>query len=151
MPNTNYKKLADSVFNKIKDLNLAHLPDDIAYKIVMNYIQPACLQFKSCNQDLFDRDDDLEEFNFTLTNENFEILSNYMVISWLDSQILTTNNLKSRLTSSDFKSLNLPQQLSKLLELRTTLKKENDHIAIDRSYNKTDLFDMVKQRKKTKL
>ena len=151
MPNTNYKKLADSVFNKIKDLDLAHLPDDIAYKIVMNYIQPACLQFKSCNQDLFDRDDDLEEFNFTLTNENFEILSNYMVISWLDSQILTTNNLKSRLTSSDFKSLNLPQQLSKLLELRTTLKKENDHIAIDRSYNKTDLFDMVKQRKKTKL
>ena len=123
MANTTYKELADSVFLKIKDLDIAQLPEDIAYQIVIGYIKPACVQFQSCNnQDLFDRDDELQQFGFHLTDTNFELLSNYMIISWLDSQILTTSMLKSRLSTSDFHSLNLHSQLSKVLELRNSLK-----------------------------
>ena len=123
MYNTTYKELADSVFSKIKDLDLAQLPEDIAYQIVIGYIKPACVKFQSCNgQDLSNRDEELQEFNFKLNDENFEIISEYMVVQWLDNQILTTNNLKARLTSSDFKSLGLPQQLSKLEELRERYK-----------------------------
>ena len=148
MANTTYRELADSVFSKIKDIDLSNLPEDIACQIVIGYIKPACVQFQSCNnQDLSDRDNTLGEFNFHLNDANFELLSNYMVISWLDSQILTTNSLKSRLTSSDFKSLNLPQQLSKLLELRSMLKSENDQLAINKSYNDSKLFDIVTNRK----
>lgn len=144
MANTTFKELADSVFLKIKDIDLAQLPEDVAYQIVKGYIKPACVQFQSCNtQDLFDRDDKLEQFNFHLTDTNFELLSNYMVVSWLDSQILTTNNLRSRLTSSDFKSLNLHNQLSKLVELRTMLKSENDQLAINKSYLNSDIYDIV--------
>lgn len=149
MANTTFRELADSVFMKIKDLDLAQLPENIAYQIVIGYIKSACVQFQSCNgQDLFDRDDELEEFRFRLTDVNFELLSNYMVISWLDSQILTTNSLRSRLTSSDFHSLNLHQQLSKVMELRSMLKSENDQLAINKSYKDSKLFDLVINRKK---
>lgn len=149
MANTTYRELADSVFLKIKDLDLAQLSEDIAYQIVIGYIKPACVKFQSCNnQDLFDRDDELQQFGFRLTNENFELLSNYMVISWLDSQILTTNMLKSRLSSSDFHSLNLHNQLSKVIELRNTLKSENDQLAINKSYKNSKLFEIVSNRKK---
>lgn len=149
MANTTFKELADSVFLKIKDLDLAQLPEDIAYQIVEGFIRPACVKFQSSNgQDLFDRDDSLEEFNFKLNENNFELLSNYMVISWLDSQILTTNNLKSRLTSSDFKSLNLHNQLGKLMELRSMLKSENDQLAINKSYKDSTMFDAVAKRGK---
>lgn len=149
MANTTFRELADSVFLKIKDLDLAQLSEDTAYQIVIGYIKPACVQFQSCcSQDLFDRDDELEQFGFRLSDVNFELLSNYMVVSWLDTQILTTNNLRSRLTSSDFKSLNLPQQLSKLIELRTMLKSENDQLAINNSYKNSKLFDLVTNRKK---
>lgn len=150
MHNTTYKELADSVFSKIKDLDLAQLPEDIAYQIVIGYIKPACVKFQSCNgQDLFDRDDDLEEFGYKLNDVNFEILSEYMVVQWLDNQILTTNNLKARLTSSDFKSLGLPQQLAKLEELRARYKGENDQLAINKSYQHSELFDIVKRRRRT--
>ena len=148
MYNTTYKELADSVFSKIKDLDLAQLPEDIAYQIVIGYIKPACVKFQSCNgQDLSNRDEELQEFNFKLNDENFEIISEYMVVQWLDNQILTTNNLKARLTSSDFKSLGLPQQLSKLEELRERYKSENDQLAINKSYKHSKLFDIVKKRK----
>lgn len=149
MANTTYKELADSVFLKIKDLDLAQLPEDVAYQIVISYIKPACVKFQSCNgQNLFDRDEELQQFNYKLTDENFEILSEYMVVQWLDSQILTTNNLKARLTSSDFKSLSLPQQLSKLEELRARYKGENDQLAINKSYKNSNLFNLVTSRKK---
>lgn len=149
MHNTTYKELADSVFLKIKDLDLAQLPEDIAYQIVIGYIKPACVKFQSCNgQDLFNRDDELQEFRCQLSDENFEMLSEYMVVQWLDNQILTTNNLKARLTSSDFKSLGLPQQLSKLEELRARYKGENDQLAINKSYKESKLFDIVKKRKR---
>ena len=151
MDNTTFRELADSVFLKIKDLDLSQLSEDIAYQIVIGYIKPACVQFQSCsNQDLFDRDDELQQFGFHLTDENFELLSNYMIISWLDSQILTTNMLKSRLSPTDFKSLNLHNQLSKVMELRTTLKSENDQLAINKSYKDSKLFDLVTNRKKVR-
>lgn len=149
MNNTTFRELADSVFMKIKDLDLAKLPKDIAYQIVIGYIKPACVKFQSCNnQNLFDRDDELQQFGFRLTDTNFELLSNYMIISWLDSQILTTQNLRSRLSSSDFHSLNLHNQLSKVLELRNSLKSENDQLAINKSYKDSKLFDLVTNRKK---
>jgi len=149
MPNTTYKELADSVFLKIKDLDLSQLPEDIAYKIVKGYIRPACVKFQSCNsQNLSDRDEELEQFNFRLNDNNHEILCEYMVVQWLDSQILATTNLKARLSSSDFKSLNLPTHLSKLMELRSIYKSENDQLAINKSYEHSNLFNLVTNRKK---
>lgn len=148
---TTYKELADSVFLKIKDLDLAQLPEDIAYQIVKRFIKPACVAFQSCNkQDLSDRDDELEQFNCHLDDDTYEILTEYMVIQWLDSQILTTSNLRSRLSSSDFKSLNLHNQLSKLMELRSMYKNENDQLAINKSYKNSNLFDLVTGRKKNR-
>lgn len=152
MPYTTYRELEDAVFNKIKELDFVSLPEDTAYEIVHSYMRPAIVQFQSAKQDLSDRDDKLARFNFTLTDETFIILVNYMVIEWLDSNyLLTTNALKARLTSSDFKSLNLPQQLDKVMALRSTLKSENDQLAINRSYHSSTLFDLVTGRKKVQV
>lgn len=146
---TTFKDLADSVFLKIKDLDLAQLPEEIAYQIVKSYIKPACVAFQSCSdQNLFDRDDKLEQFNFKLSDANFEILSEYMIVEWLDSQILSTTTLKARLSSSDFKSLNLHSHLSKLMELRSMYKAENDQLAINNSYKDSKIFDLVTKRKR---
>ena len=148
MSNTTYKQLADAVFNKIKDLDFAALSEDTAYEIVIGYIQSAIVNFENCKQDLSDRDETLAEFNFRLSDETFVILVNYMVIEWLDSNfILTSNALKSRLSSSDFHALNLHQQLSKAMDLREKLTKENKQLAINKSYNNSKLFDIAKRKK----
>lgn len=148
MANTTYKELADAVFNKIKDLDFASMSEEIAYEIVIGYMKSAIVKFENCKQELSDRDDVLAEYNFKLTDETFVILVNYMVIEWLDSNfILTSNALKTRLSSSDFHALNLHNQLSKAMELRNTLKAENNQLAINRSYRNSKLFDVANRKK----
>ena len=147
--NTKYSSLVSSFFNKIKDYMFVELDEKTASEIVISYIPSACNQFQSCNQNLEDRDNIIEEFNFELTPSNYEMLVNYMVIEYIDSNYLrTTQALRSRLSSSDFKSLNLQQQLSKVMELRSMLKSENDQLAINKSYKDSKLFDIVTNRNK---
>ena len=149
MSNTTYKELADAVFDKIKDIDFANMNEDIAYQIVIGYMRSAIVSFESAKQDLSDRDDEFKQFNIKLSDESFVILVNYMIIEWLTSNfILTTNALKTRLSSSDFHSLNLHNQLSKAIELRNYLKTENDQLAINKSYKDSEIFDLVVNRRK---
>jgi len=148
MANTTYKELADLFFNKIKDYDFASLDEKVATEIVIGYIDSACSQFQSCTQSL-DRDDIMQEFEEEISSNNKQMLVNYMIIEYIDSNYLRTSQaLKARLSSSDFKSLNLPQQLSKVMELRTLLKSENDQLAINKSYKDSKLFELVTNRKK---
>lgn len=149
MANTTYRELADAVFNKIKDVDFASIDEEIAYQIVISYMRPAIVAYQSTKQDLSDRDDELEQFNFVLSDDTFIILVNYMVIEWLNANfILTSTALKSRLSTADFHSLQLSNMLGKAMELRTLLKSENDQLAINKSYKDSKLFDLVTNRKK---
>ena len=148
MANTKYKELVSLFYNKIKDYDLASLPEETATEIAISYIDSACNQFQSCSQSL-DRDDIMQEFETELNKDVKDTLVNYMVIEYIDSNYLKTSQaLKARLSSSDFKSLNLPQQLSKVMELRSMLKSENDQLAINKSYKDSKLFDIVTNRNK---
>ena len=150
MVNTTYEELADYVFRKIKDTNFAEMiSEQIAYDIVIGYLRTAIVMFDNCKQDLSDRDDILQEFNYTLNDDTFIILCNYMVIEWLTSEfILTRQNLKARLSTSDYHKIDTKDMLGKAMELRSMLKSENDQLAINKSYKDSKLFEIVTNRKK---
>ena len=150
MANTTYKELADYVFRKIKDSDFAKMiNEEIAYDIVIGYLRTAIVMFDNCKQDLSDRDDILQEFNYTLNDDTFIILCNYMVIEWLTSEfILTRQNLKARLSTSDYHKIDTKDMLGKAIELRSMLKSENDQLAINKSYKDSKLFEIVTNRKK---
>ena len=150
MANTTYKELADYVFRKIKDSDFAQMINEqIAYDIVIGYLRSAIVMFDNCKQDLSDRDDILQEFNYTLNDDTFIILCNYMVIEWLTSEfILTRQNLKARLSTSDYHKIDTKDMLGKAMELRSMLKSENDQLAINKSYKDSKLFDIVTNRNK---
>ena len=150
MANTTYKELADYVFRKIKDSDFAQMiNEEIAYDIVIGYLRTAIVMFDNCKQDLSDRDDILQEFNYTLNDDTFIILCNYMVIEWLTSEfILTRQNLKARLSTSDYHKIDTKDMLGKAMELRSMLKSENDQLAINKSYKDSKLFDIVANRNK---
>lgn len=146
---TSYKSLVDAFFNKIKDYDFVSMDEKDAYEIATKYISPACLKFEACEQDLDDRDDELNCFLFELTKKNFDILVNYMVIEWLDSNyILTGQMLKSRLTTTDFHALNQYQLLGTVTALRKSLLSENNQLAINKSCSDSEIFEMITNRKK---
>ena len=149
MVNTTYKELADLVFRKIKDRNFCEMSEETAYDIVIGYMRPAIVKFKSCKQDLSQRDDELGQFSFCLSDDTFVLLCNYMIIEWLTSEfILTRESLKARMSTAEYHKIDTKDMLTKSKELRAELLKENNQDAIDKSYKNSKLFDLVTNRKK---
>ena len=140
--------MCDSVFSKIKDYDFANLNKDTAFSIIGEYIRPAILMFSGCHVDLSNRDDELGEFNFRLSDRDFEILSNYMVICYLDANFIRTGEmLKSHLSSTDFHKYDNKDVLGKVKEVRQMYKDENDRLMIDYSYPSSSIFKSVQDRR----
>lgn len=149
MANTTYKELADLVFRKIKDRQFCEFSEEDAYDIVIGYMRSAIVNFQSCKQDLSQRDDELGQFNFVLSDNTFVLLCNYMIIEWLTSEfILTRESLKARLSTADYHKIDTKDMLTKSKELRKELMAENNQLAINKSYINSKLFDLVTSRKK---
>ena len=147
--NTTYYELCDSVFPKIKDYGLNNLDQNTAFEIILEYLSPAIIMFSGCTQDLYDKDDELGEFNFKLTEKNFQILSNYMVICYLDANYIRTGEmLKSHLSSTDFHKYDNKDTLSKVKEIREMYKAENDQLMINASYPSSSIFEAIAKRGK---
>ena len=67
---------------------------------------------------------DATGFVNTLTNQEIQILANYMKVEWLDRTILSWENVKPYYAEADFSQANLLDKFIKLQE--TTLKKANN-------------------------
>lgn len=67
-------------------------------------------------------------FNATLTQEEVNILSLYMVVEWLNQQLLTTDNTRSKYSGSDFKFTSQANHMAKIKLLIDTLNKDGFHM-----------------------
>lgn len=131
---TTYKELYNSVYSKIKDYDLSQLLEEDADDIMHDYIKPAIVAFECCNQDLSDRDEELAQFNFDLSDTNFEILSNFMVITYLDSTYIRNSlMLQAHMSTSDFHKYDNKDVLGKAIEVRDMYKAENKQLMINYS------------------
>ena len=89
--NTTYDEIIDLALISIEDYRLNSLfqssPDK--FKIVLEgFLIRGISGFDNCVKDLSDRDDDLRQFNCDLDDTEKNILADYLVIAYLDQQIL---------------------------------------------------------------
>ena len=90
-------------------------------------MRPAVSAFRICKQDLTARDEFNEEFEADLSDIEIEILANYMVIAYLDSNyIRVPMALKQTLSSKDFNAFSPANQLQKLVEMREMYRQDNE-------------------------
>lgn len=124
---TPYTQLYESVLSKIRDYDFANLRQSEVYEVLSDYLRPAIAAFRGCRQDLSARDQALAAFHCTLTDTEIEILSNYMVIAYLDSNYIRVPlALKQTLSSKDFNAFSPANQLEKMMALREMYRKENE-------------------------
>ena len=138
---TTYKSLYNSVYSKLKDYDLAAMEETEADEIMSDYLRPGIVSFECCNQDLTDRDDENACFNFDLTDINFEILSNYMLIHFLDSTYIRTSlMLRAHMSTTDFHKFDNKDVLSKVTEVRELYHRENKQLMINYSLHGKSAF-----------
>lgn len=131
---TTYKELYNSVYSKIKDYDFIQMLEEDADDILHDYIRPAIVSFECCSQDLSDRNEEGNCFNFSLTDVNFEILSNFMVIQYLDATYIRTPlALKAHMSTSDFHKYDNKDVLDRVIEVRDMYQKENKQLMINYS------------------
>lgn len=104
-----------------------------------DYLIPAIAKFHVCKKNLQDRDDYLEQFNVELSEMEIEILSNYVLLEYLDSTYIRTPTLlKVNLSSSDFNSYSPANMLSKLIDMHKTYLSENETLLSRYAWKNTD-------------
>jgi len=125
MSTTAFTILYGSVLSKIKDYDFLNLQEDEIYAVLSDYIRPAVAAFRICKQDLTDRTE--TEFNCELSDIEIEILANYMVIEYIDSNYIRVPlALKQGLSSKDFNAFSQANQLDKMMNMRETYRKNNE-------------------------
>lgn len=135
---TAYTMIYDGVLPKFKDFDIPLMASEDVYEMLHEHLRPAIVAFHICKKNLSDRDDILGQFNITLDDTEIEILSNYLLLSFLDSNYIRVPTvLKANLSSKDFNAFSPANFLDKLLVMHSTYLKENETLLSRYAWKKT--------------
>ena len=124
---TPYEKIYDNLLPKFRSYEIPLMTVEEVKDCLHDYLIPAISRFHVCRKDLNDRDDIIQRFNVELSDIEIEILSNYLLIEYVDSEYIRTPSLlKVQLPSSDFKVFSPANFLDKLMDMHKTYVTENE-------------------------
>ena len=124
---TPYERLYENLLPKFKDYDIPYMTTDEVKDYLHDYLIPAISRFHVCRKDLNNRNDLLERFNVELSDTEIEILSNYMLLEYLDSNYVRVPTLlKVSLPSTDFHAFSSANFLDKLTTMHKTYLSENE-------------------------
>lgn len=126
---TSYETLYSNLLPKFKDYDIPVMTVEEVKDLLHDFLIPAVARFHICRQDLKDRNDVLQQFNIDLSDNEIEILSNYMLLEFIDSTYIRTPILlKVALPSVDTRAFSLANHLDKLLSMHSTYLRENESL-----------------------
>ena len=124
---TSYEKLYENLLPKFRSYEIPLMSTEDVKDYLHDFLIPAISRFHVCRKDLSDRNDILQRFNVDLSDIEIEILSNYLLIEYIDSEYIRTPSLlKVQLPSSDFKVFSPANFLEKLMNMHKTYVVENE-------------------------
>lgn len=124
---TPYEKLYENLLPKFRSYEIPLMTTEEVKDYLHDYLIPATSRFHVCRKDLTDRDDILQRFNVELNDVEIEILSNYLLIEYIDSEYIRVPSLlKVQLPSNDFKVFSPANFLDKLMAMHKTYVTENE-------------------------
>lgn len=124
---TSYEKIYENLLPKFRSYEIPLMSTEEVKDYLHDYLIPAISRFHVCRKDLSDRDDIIQRFNIDLSDIEIEILSNYLLIEYIDSEYIRVPSLlKVQLPSSDFKAFSPANFLDKLMAMHKTYVSENE-------------------------
>ena len=101
---TSYETLYENLLPKFRSYEIPLMSTEEVKDYLHDFLIPAISRFHVCRKNLNDRDDIIQRFNVELSDTEIEILSNYLLVEYIDSEYIRTPSiLKTQLPSSDFK------------------------------------------------
>lgn len=131
---TSYETIYNRFAAKIQDFDLANLSDADLEETLRGYLSTAVSNFRKCQNDLSDRDDELRRFNADLLDVEQEILATLMARAWLQPQIQSTLLTAQVFSDKEQKFYAQQSHMSTLINLDEKLKLDAQKLSRDYTY-----------------
>ena len=138
---TPYETIYNRALSKIEDPTLAMLPEEDLENILHGYLMSAIAKHRKCEHDLSDRDEELKQFNFDLSDLEMEILSILMVREWISQRLNSVTNVMQVFGGKEEKWFSQSSHIKELREMDDRLRLEAQQLSRDYSYTDNDYFD----------
>ena len=138
---TQYSTLYEKCLSKIEDPTLAMLPEEDLENMLHGYLTSAIAKHRKCEHDLSDRDEELKQFNFDLSDLEIEIISILMTREWISQRLNSVTNVMQVFGGKEEKWFSQASHIKELREMDDRLRLEAQQLSRDYSYIDNDYFD----------
>ena len=138
---TSYTILYDRALAQITDPLLAQLPEEDLETMLHDWLIDAIVEPVVGEYDFSDRDEELKQFNFDISDRDQKILSIHMVRGWLAPQIRSVTLTHQVYSGKETKYYAQANQLSEMRALDEQLRKDADLLFCRGTYLNNDYFD----------
>ena len=138
---TQYSTLYEKCLSKIEDPTLAMLPEEDLENMLHGYLMSAIAKHRKCEHDLSDRDEELKQFNFDLSDLEIEIISILMTREWISQRLNSVTNVMQVFGGKEEKWFSQSSHIKELREMDDRLRLEAQQLSRDYSYIDNDYFD----------
>lgn len=128
MEQTTFDVIYNSFTSKITDDMYMELTEAETNSMQKELLMNALHWFEFPRVDIYDFNEDLEEYNILLSNEEINIISTYMVVEWFGYQIASVENTRMKYSGSDFKFTSQANHMQKLLQLQKDFERKGFHL-----------------------
>lgn len=139
MEETLFSDVYGLFLNKISDIKLATLDDEVLEETMKRYLLSSCSRFKKvCKQSLaYDDDYFVEELDYQV----IDILSECMIVEWLKPRMMYHENLENVLNTKDFSQFSPANLLKEIRELYNFYNRQVRSMINDYSFEHQKLED----------
>jgi hypothetical protein len=138
---TLYSTLYDRALAQITDPLLAQLPEEDLEIMLHDWLMDAIVEPVVGEYDFSDRDEELKQFNFDISDRDQKILSIHMVRGWLAPQIKSVTLMHQVYSGKETKFFAQANQLAEMRALDEQLRKDADLLFCRGTYLNNDYFN----------
>jgi hypothetical protein len=125
---TDFDIIYNCFLSKITDDMYMELDEDETMALLEELMFNALPWFEFPRVNIHNYDIYSQHFNFTLSDEEINIIATYMVVEWLGQQLASVENARMKYSGSDFKFTSQANHMSKLIVLKKEYEKEGFHL-----------------------
>ena len=138
---TLYSTLYSRALAQITDPLLAQLPEEDLEIMLHDWMMDAIVEPVVGEYDFSDRDDELKQFNFDISDRDQKILAIHMTRAWLAPQIRSVTLTNQVFSGKETKYYSQAPHLAELRALDEQLRKDADLLFCRGTYLNNDYFD----------
>ncbi|MGG0667664.1 hypothetical protein ABE073_03955 [Lederbergia citrisecunda] len=142
---TPFSDIYNLFLSQIKDYELAEMEETVLEDNLQLWLMGAIPYFHSCKKDLELLDKTIGSFNAELNIKEQNILSIYMVHSYVSTFLLREENLSQALNSKDYRMYSPANQLKALQSLCEDIRRKGSTLQSQYSWNVHSLKEMFKK------